>query len=187
MEAPYRDGSPANLFPVQIIFWILNDINPSPLAPSSMLNEADVTFGIPALVSCCLMVPFSIFFHYAYDVKPYIISRNPDPEAAQYLHYQGGFLGIRAFTGFLNPSEVLSAMAFTFTLLSKKKSGNSSAGYDSVEGQHQMSRREQRRADKGGGHGRRYEHRQEESQEQAYGEPQYPQQGHMGYDQNHGR
>lgn len=30
--------------------------------------------GIQTMLTCIEMVPFSIFFHYAYDVKPYLIS-----------------------------------------------------------------------------------------------------------------
>ncbi|KUI59975.1 hypothetical protein VP1G_07199 [Cytospora mali] len=160
-----------------IIFWILNDLNPSPLTPNSKMNQADMTVGIPALVNCLIMVPFSIFFHYAYDVGPYIIDRNGHARAAeagqdeaQYLRYQGGFLGIRAYTGMLNPSEFFGAIAFAFAAFrDRKQDVNARAGYDdSVSydtgygyGAHEMSRRDQRRMEKQArrDHGRRYEHR----------------------------
>lgn len=170
------------------------------------MNQADMTVGIPALVNCLVMVPFSIFFHYAYDVGPYIIDRHGRPRSsrspssraeagaaaaaeAQYLRYQGGPLGVRAFTGMLNPSEFLGAIAFAFTMFrhrrggagAGKNGGSGSAaggayddgdvssgnrdgppgGYEAGYDGHEMSRREQRRAEKAGRghHGRRYEHR----------------------------
>ncbi|KUI66940.1 hypothetical protein VM1G_02451 [Cytospora mali] len=170
-------------FLMGIIFWILNDLNPSPLTPNSKMNQADMTVGIPALVNCLIMVPFSIFFHYAYDVGPYMIDRNGHSRAeagqgeAPYLRYQGGFLGIRAFTGMLNPSEFFGAIAFAFAAFrDRKQDVNARAGYDdSVSydtgyGAHEMSRRDQRRMEKQArrDHGRRYEHR--------------GQQGYGGYD-----
>lgn len=132
----------------QIIFWVLNDLKPSPLTPNSKMNQADMIVGIPAMVNCLVMVPFSIFFHYAYDVGPYIIDRKHHdggrsssgaeaghhPES-EYLHYQGGFLGIRAYTGMLNPSEFFGAIGFAFTMLrSRNKIANVGTGYDDVGG-----------------------------------------------------
>lgn len=150
------------------------------------MNQADMIVGIPALVNCLVTVPFSLFFHYAYDVGPYIIHRGrqshpqlPSPSrvefgagagaadgGAQYLQYQGGFLGIRAFAGMLNPSEYFGALAFAFTMFrgrgSGRKGSNAAGGYDDVGSGngHEMSRRERKRVEKGRGHhGRRYEHR----------------------------
>lgn len=140
------------------------------------MSQADVTVGIPAIVNCLIMVPFSIFFHYAYDVGPYIIGRrrhHPEHGAtSQYYpqHYQGGFLGIRAFAGMMDPRELLGAIGFVFKMgPAKPKKGivtPARRGYDTVGGgghdgaaeggySHEMSRREQRKVDKlarGDGH-----------------------------------
>lgn len=148
----------------QIIFWILNGINPSPLTPSSTMNQADVSVGIPAMVNCLILVPFSVFFHYAYSVGPYIVDRHRGPERGEsrYLDYQGGFLGVRAFLGMVNPSEILGAIAFMFTMRRRRNKSaarhGSGRGYDTVTshesrnaGQaHEMRRHEQRRLDKQG-------------------------------------
>ncbi|PSR78877.1 organic solute transporter Ostalpha-domain-containing protein [Coniella lustricola] len=61
-------------FLLTIIFTVLNGLSDSPLAPTQQLSYSDVTVGIPMLVNCLLMVPFSLFFHYAYDVTPYYLS-----------------------------------------------------------------------------------------------------------------
>lgn len=140
------------------------------------MSEADAVAGIPAIVNCVILVPFSIFFHYAYDVGPYIIHRGHHSAAeqghqSQYLQYQGGPLGIRAFTGMLNPSEILGAIAFLFKMRGRSDSGNvtSGRGYDvvtSTDGQqpgyaHELGRRDHRRINKYGGgggvHSGRYE------------------------------
>lgn len=134
------------------------------------MSQADVTVGIPAIVNCLIMVPFSIFFHYAYDVGPYMIGRrhhHPEggyPSEHSYAqHYQGGFLGIRAFAGMMNPRELLSAIGFVFKMGPPKKSSTTPAPYGGAAGArddgyaHEMGRREQRRIGKhgpraGGGH-----------------------------------
>lgn len=139
------------------------------------MSETDAVAGIPAIVNCVIMVPFSVFFHYAYDVGPYIIDRHSGSERGepQYLHYQGGFLGIRAFAGMLNPGEILGAIGFAFKMGGRRSSSSgtngSGRGYDtvnSVEGRdagraYQMSRRDQRRMDKHGrgNHSSRYDQR----------------------------
>lgn len=132
------------------------------------MSQADVTVGIPAIVNCLIMVPFSIFFHYAYDVGPYIIGgskHHPENGGTQHYHpqqYQGGFLGIRAFAGMINPRELLGAIGFVFKMGPPNKAGGSSAAapgrYNAPNGYqggghnggyaHEMSRREQRRMDK---------------------------------------
>lgn len=73
------------------------------------------------------MVPFSIFFHYAYNVGPYILrSHGYDPKvqesaAGNYQKpsevsisqgYEGGPLGVRAWLGLFNPMEMLRAIKF---------------------------------------------------------------------------
>ncbi|KIW25578.1 uncharacterized protein PV07_08744 [Cladophialophora immunda] len=39
------------------------------------MSYADVNFGIDTMTTCILTVPFAIFFHYAYDVSPYDITK----------------------------------------------------------------------------------------------------------------
>lgn len=80
------------------------------------MSEADVVIGAHATLNCIIMVGFSIFFHYAYSVTPYIIDEQVDPETGctQDKHYQGGFLGVRAWVGMLNPMEIISAAASIF-------------------------------------------------------------------------
>lgn len=134
------------------------------------MSEADAVAGIPAMVNCLIMVPFSIFFHYAYDVGPYIIDRHLESgrRDARYLHYQGGFMGIRALTGMLNPGEMLGAIAFAFKMGRGGKSA-SARGLNTVTSSesrdlgysYEMNRGEQRRMNQHGrgDHARRYEHR----------------------------
>lgn len=88
-----------------------------------------------------LTVPFSVFFHFAYDVPTYCfqnVYRNiplahiVDMETGSANSntglvssgvnstgstYQGGFLGIWAWLGTLNPSELLSGFVFGLTML----------------------------------------------------------------------
>lgn len=75
------------------------------------MSEADVVVGAHATLNCVIMVGFSIFFHYAYSVTPYIVDEQVDPEngSSEDQHYQGGFLGIRAWVGMLDPSELIIA------------------------------------------------------------------------------
>lgn len=161
------------------------------------MNQADVSVGIPAMVNCLILVPFSVFFHYAYDVGPYMIDLKSVPEhgdPAHYLHYQGGVLGIRAFLAMLNPGEILGAIGFMFTMRSQRRRGlrrdnnnhhhraangatGGGRGYDTVtstDGRdagvaHEMSRRDQRRVDKHGpgDRSRRYDHQR--GQDAPYG------------------
>lgn len=107
---------------IKIIFWILNGIDPSPIAPSNTLSYSDVTVGIPLLVNCLLMVPFSVFFHYAYDVKPYKLSSYAEQEswpmdpAGLPPRYHGGPLGIKAWFQVWSPVELISAIFFSFKM-----------------------------------------------------------------------
>lgn len=98
------------------------------------------------MVMALLTVPFSVFFHFAYDVKPYYLENagkhlplaqadlesggSPAPAhkpAGAYsavgavgTRYQGGPLGVWAWLGMLNPSELISGFVFGFTMLSKE-------------------------------------------------------------------
>lgn len=81
------------------------------------MSEADVVIGAHATLSCIIMLGFSTFFHHAYSVTPYIINEQVGSEtgcSAQDKHYQGGFLGIHAWIGMLNPMEVIIAAASIF-------------------------------------------------------------------------
>ncbi|KAJ0120224.1 hypothetical protein J7T55_001081 [Diaporthe amygdali] len=133
---------------IQLIYWILRSISPSPLKPTAYFSWSDDFIGIPVMVMALLTVPFSVFFHFAYDVKPYYLenagkhlplaqadlesgsaSGSPAPASkpapytavgAAGTRYQGGFLGIWAWLGMLNPSELISGFVFGFTMLSKE-------------------------------------------------------------------
>ncbi|KAF3770465.1 hypothetical protein M406DRAFT_247007 [Cryphonectria parasitica EP155] len=138
-------------FVLQIIFMILNGISPSPLAPTSQLSYSDMTVGIPMLINCLLMVPFSIFFHWAYDVTSYHLSHTPatafaatvdndleemrpvvgnaNPPQNRPIRYQGGPLGIKAWVWVWNPMELIHAIVFSFTMFSEsRKAGGSGRG-----------------------------------------------------------
>ena len=86
------------------------------------------------------MVPFAVFFHYAYSARPYFIrSRDPDMPFPQ--SYQGGPLGVYAWLGMLDIGEIVSAIRFAFTMAKeqrKQRMGRSdAAGYDLLEHQQQ--------------------------------------------------
>jgi hypothetical protein len=76
------------------------------------------------MVVCVQMVPLSLFFHYAYTVRPYII-----PKAATARSYQGGFLGINAWLVMWNPMETLKAIAFAFNMASVMRQDSGSGRY----------------------------------------------------------
>ncbi|KAJ5526559.1 hypothetical protein N7513_010718 [Penicillium frequentans] len=111
----------------RIIFTILRSTNV--LESTSTLSYADVNIGIPNLVICLQMVPFSIFFHYAYNVEPYKLTHGSQcydpkvqesgagnyqtPSEVSISHgYEGGPLGVRAWIGLFNPMEILRAIKF---------------------------------------------------------------------------
>ncbi|KAJ9148694.1 hypothetical protein NKR23_g5001 [Pleurostoma richardsiae] len=113
-------------FLLKIIYWILGDISPSPLNPSSTMNYADLKIGLPLMITCIEMVPFSVFFHYAYSATPFLIPSS-DPESVEPMaggvrpHYQGGPLGVSAWLAFLNPSEIIQAVIFAFRMPSRAR------------------------------------------------------------------
>ena len=85
------------------------------------------------------MVPFAIFFHYAYSVRPYYI-RPRDPDAHFPRSYQGGPLGIYAWLGMWNIGEILSAIGFAFNMASEQQKQRQSkrgdeAGYNLLDRQ----------------------------------------------------
>jgi Organic solute transporter Ostalpha len=86
-----------------------------------------LNIGIPNLVICVEMVPLSIFFHYAYTYRPYVIHRRPIStsgySAGKHIpqNYQGGFLGVHAWLVMWNPMEILNAIAFAFKMKAKQR------------------------------------------------------------------
>ncbi|KAL4905595.1 hypothetical protein BDW74DRAFT_152855 [Aspergillus multicolor] len=82
----------------RIIFSILRST--SALKPSSILSNAYTQIGIPHLLICVQMVPFALFFTYAYSVAPYVRVTREGYESAA-----------RAWVGMLDPREILSAAA----------------------------------------------------------------------------
>ncbi|KAK7734842.1 hypothetical protein SLS63_004262 [Diaporthe eres] len=102
---------------LQIVFNIVEGLDPSPLEPDNVMSEADVVIGAHATLNCIIMVGFSIFFHYAYSVTPYIIDKQVGSETGcspQDKRYLGGFLGVYAWIGMLNLMEVIAAAASIF-------------------------------------------------------------------------
>lgn len=91
------------------------------------------------MLTCIELVPFSVFFHYAYTVKPYILPKTsnqgsgsyvpfakhsqaePIPEYPKTEAYQGGFLGVRAWVSVISPMEVLRGIAFAFRMAKELK------------------------------------------------------------------
>jgi hypothetical protein len=86
------------------------------------------------MIICILMVPLSVFFHDAYSCRPYIISNvvstdiKTDPQS--HIHYQGGFLGWKAWLRTLNPAETMRAIVFAFSMAAEyHQYGPPQAGY----------------------------------------------------------
>jgi hypothetical protein len=97
------------------------------------MTYADLNIGIYNLVICVELVPFSLFFWWAYSVSPYKLqSHLPAPVASGGggpggaattaagvplpLQYVGGFLGWKGLVQVLNPKELLEAIAFAFKI-----------------------------------------------------------------------
>lgn len=123
-------------------------MNHSPLQPTAYLSWQDDFIGIPVMVMAILTVPFSVLFHFAYDVRTYQLENvdrfiplahiDAETGSASTSHgvttpsgaykgvssagssYQGGFLGVSAWLAMLNPSELISGFVFGFTMLSSK-------------------------------------------------------------------
>lgn len=65
------------------------------------------------------MVPLSVFYHYAYTFRPYLISkcaRATEGTGQAPERYHGGFLGVHAWARALNPWETIKAIVFAFTM-----------------------------------------------------------------------
>jgi hypothetical protein len=99
------------------------------LDPTNKLTYADLNVGIPNLLTCLEMVPLSLFFFYAYPWRPYLLSE----QQKQFMNetgdsgvqfpgqYQGGPLGVWAWLGMFNPSEIVQAIAFAFSMMSEAR------------------------------------------------------------------
>jgi hypothetical protein len=120
----------------QVIFWILRDANI--LKSTSKLTFADLNIGIPTLIISLEMVPFSIFFHYAYSVRQYIASGDTksanesnlsNSYSIQGQNYQGGFLGGKAWLATFNPTETWRAVVFAFKMASELREESVADGY----------------------------------------------------------
>ncbi|KAL4791935.1 organic solute transporter Ostalpha-domain-containing protein [Aspergillus venezuelensis] len=90
----------------EILFTIFHSTGV--LKPNATLSQADTDIGIPHLVICIQMVPFALFFPYAYSVAPYI-GRTPYASSAT------------AWVGLLNPMEILHAMGVAIRLAAHKR------------------------------------------------------------------
>jgi len=119
-----------------IVFWILRDAHV--LKSTSKLTFADLNIGIPTMIICLETVPLSIFFHYAYSVRPYIITRgstsvNQSDLGKSYpiesQSYQGGFLGFNAMLAMLNPTETLRVIRFAFQMASEMRQESAGENY----------------------------------------------------------
>ena len=111
----------------KIIFLILRA--EQALEPSATMSYADVVIGLPTMITCVQMVPFSLLFLYAYKTEPYQLSRsisfnNPQQYHTEYdienerfhqeKRYQGGTLGLYAWLAFFNALELAREVKSTF-------------------------------------------------------------------------
>jgi Organic solute transporter Ostalpha len=87
------------------------------LAPSSTLTWADINIGLPIMIICILMVPFSLFFYYAYSVKPHLINKSSYPvEHGKYepitpLQYEGGLFNLKMWFSLLSIPDMIRGIS----------------------------------------------------------------------------
>jgi len=109
------------------------------LKETSTLSYADVYIGLPTMIICIQMVPFAVFFHYAYSTKPYRVNgRNARLENAQQYRaveetevgrtyklrqYQGGPLGIYAWLAFFNVLKFFRKITSTYRMFQGDRMG----------------------------------------------------------------
>jgi hypothetical protein len=93
------------------------------LSATSTMTWANLNIGIPALLVCVQMVPFSVLFHFAYTYRPYFLGNDLSPgssvsagDGRPHQRYQGGTLGLRALLELCNPSEIIVAAIFGFRM-----------------------------------------------------------------------
>ncbi|KAJ5093725.1 hypothetical protein N7456_009586 [Penicillium angulare] len=103
------------IFLEQILFLVLE--GSKVLKTTNQLSYADVHTGLPTMIICIQMVPFAIFIHFAFSVKPYLIKK-PSGDSIEMLpeadengrpvprSYQGGTWGSHAWAAYLNPLEL---------------------------------------------------------------------------------
>ncbi|KAL0936124.1 DUF300 domain-containing protein [Colletotrichum truncatum] len=125
-----------------IIFWILRDNGV--LNPTSVMTWADLNIGIPSMLICIEMLPLSIFFHYAYSYRPYVIgggnARRPlagDVEAYDPQTYSGGPLGVWALIEMWNPMEIVEAVKFGWQMKAEQRRQRSAQKGISLAGNQQ--------------------------------------------------
>ncbi|KAL3482884.1 organic solute transporter Ostalpha-domain-containing protein [Aspergillus germanicus] len=90
----------------KIIFTILHST--STLHPTATLSQADTDIGIPHLVICIQMVPFALFFPYAYSVTPYV----------GLAPYESS---TKAWIELVNPMEILRAMGVAIGMAARRR------------------------------------------------------------------
>ncbi|KAF5018607.1 hypothetical protein F66182_9399 [Fusarium sp. NRRL 66182] len=122
----------------EVVFMILT--TQDVLGESRTLTYADVHIGIPNLLICIELIPFSLFFVWAY---PWSVYKDGDgrgnfsklDQAVKPTNaYQGGPFGIRAWLAMLNPSDNLRAIAFVVSQSSRPRRSRVAVGsYGSQE------------------------------------------------------
>lgn len=110
----YRTNHPAKLN--QFIFSIL--ASEKVLKANKYMSYDDLANGLPSLLLCCEMVLVATFMLFAYPATPYILSAS---NASTGRYYQGGPMGIKAFTKALNIFAVVKD--FLYVISSSKNSG----------------------------------------------------------------
>ncbi|KAJ5688771.1 hypothetical protein N7462_003163 [Penicillium macrosclerotiorum] len=127
----------------KIIFLILHSTDT--LNPTSTLSYADAYIGIPTMIICLQMVPFSFFFHWAYSTRPYELTNNSG--SREYLaveetqsgriyktnRYQGGFLGLYAWFALFNPVELFREIKATYSMFQASRMAMDSQGNDRMQ------------------------------------------------------
>lgn len=137
----------------QIIFMILHSTDA--LKESSTMSYADVYIGLPTMIICIQMVPFALFFNYAYSTKPYRMSSSArNGNSQEYLaveeneairnyksrQYQGGPLGAYAWLAFLNAVEFFREITSTYHMFQEGqvRMGNAMVSQESYQMQYPM-------------------------------------------------
>lgn len=85
----------------QIVIMILHSTDV--LKETSKLSFADVNMGIETMLVCIEMVPFSIFFHWAYDVAAYGISKPRPLPLSEITSRNSG--DCEAYSGLVNSTQ----------------------------------------------------------------------------------
>jgi hypothetical protein len=99
------------------------------------MTYADLNIGVPNLIIILEMIPLSIFFFFAYPWSPYLLSHQryaDDGEmggrASLPSRYEGGPLGIHAWLGMLDPTEIVQAIIFAFKIITGARKNVGIAG-----------------------------------------------------------